>query len=210
MFGFPWRRQAMLAACLFVPLTATVSIAQAQDEPAAEFKTAHEQFSAGQLRPAANTLLRATLYIRQQVGRSRDEVVGMQLLNAESEIEKLALGLREGRTVSVKVFDQTLIGVDRLLARHYVQMAAGAIAHPRADDLPVAARDIRRGAFHYERTITLDGHAVPAEIATLLSDVRTLAGEIESTKMVPKTAAATLAVLEKQITGTAVMAVSQR
>lgn len=208
MFGFPWRRQALLATCLLVPLT--VPVAQAQDEPAAEFKTAHEQFAAGQLRPAANTLLRATLYIRQQVGRSRDEVVGMQLLNAESELEKLALGLREGRTMSVKAFDQTLIRVDRLLAQHYVQLAVGAIAHPRADDLPVVAKDIRKGAFHYERTITLDGRAVPTEIVTLLTDVRSLAGEIETTRMVPKTAAATLAVLEKQISGTAVMAVSQR
>jgi hypothetical protein len=196
---------AVAIACVMAPTALA-----AQDEPAADFKTAHEQFAAGQLRPAANTLLRATLYIRQQVGRSRDEVLGMQLLNAEGAIEKLALGLRDGRTMSVKAFDQELIRVDRLLAQHHVQLAMGAIAHPRVDDCPVIAKDIRKGAFHYERTITLDGRTPAAEIVTLLTDVHRLATEIETTRAVPKTAAATLAVLDRQITGTAVMAVSHR
>ncbi|MBY0491123.1 MAG: hypothetical protein K2R93_14875 [Gemmatimonadaceae bacterium] len=208
MWGTRARMQAMVAlatACVVTPTALA-----AQDEPTADFKAAHEQFAAGQLRPAANTLLRATLYIRQQVGRSRDETTGMQLLNAEGAIEKLALGLREGRTMSVKAFDQELVRVDRLLAQHYVQMAVGAIAHPKANDCPVIARDIRQGAFHYERTITLDGRSPLPEVATLLTDVRTLATEIESTKAVPKTAAATLAVLDRQISGATVMAVSQR
>jgi hypothetical protein len=202
-----WAPAALLALATWAmsPLTVT-----AQDDPAAEFKAAHDQFAAGQLRPAANTLVRSTLYIRQQVGRSKDEVVGMQLLNAESELEQLATALRAGREMSLKAFDAELTRIDKLLAQHFVQMAVGAMAHPRGDDFPVIAKDIRRGAFHFERTFTLGGRVPGADVATLLTDVRTLAADIESSRSIPKSAAATLAVLEKQVTGAAVMAVSQR
>jgi|APMI01.1.fsa_nt_gi hypothetical protein len=199
-----------VSALLLALAAITPRVLLAQDEIAADFTAAHAQFASGQVRPAANTLIRSTLYVRQQVGRSKDEVVGMQLLSAESDLEKLAGALRGGREMTLKAFDAELQRVDRLLAQHFVQMAVGAIAHPRTEDSPLIAKDIRRGAFHYERTITLDGRTPAADIATLLSDVRTLATDIETTRSIPKSAAVTLAVFEKQITGAAVMAVSQR
>jgi hypothetical protein len=190
-----------LAACATTPIPVF-----AQEDPAADFRAAHEQFAAGHPREAANTLIRSTLYIRQQVGRSRDEVVGMQLLNAESDLEKLAASMRDGRSSSLKAVDGELIRIDRLLAHHHVQMAIGAIGK-RGEEPGAIARDITRGAFHFERTFTIDGRAPATEIAALLTDVRTLAREIESTKLVPRTAVATLTVFERQVAGTTAVAI---
>lgn len=202
-----WRTAALLALAMLAWPARDVF---GQNEPSADFKTVRDQFVAGQLRPAANTLLRSTLYIRQQVGRSKDEVVGMQLLTIESELEQLALTLRSGREVSLRALETELQRADRLLAQHYVQMATAALAHPRADDLPILVKDMGRSAFHYERVFTLTGRAVGAEVTTLLTEVRTLAADIERLHAIPKSAAATLALFEKQITGATVVAVSLR
>jgi hypothetical protein len=199
-----WNRATLLllAACAITP----VAVA-AQDDLSADFRAAHEQYAAGQPRQAANTLLRSTLYIRQQVGRSTDEVVGMQLLNAESELEKLAFAMREGRGGSLERVDAALVRIDRLLAQHHVQTARGAIGK-RGEDATLIARDIQRGVFHFERTFTLVGGAPAGDAMTVLADVRALAGEIDRTRTIPKTAVATLTVFERQILGTTVVVAS--
>jgi hypothetical protein len=202
-----WKRAVflMFASCAMTPIPV-----YPQEEPVADFRVAQEQFAAGQTRQAANTLLRSTLYIRQQVGRSKDEVVGMQLLDAEAALEKLAIAIREGRAGSAKTVVAALVRIDRLLAHHHVQMATGALSKPRTEELPVIARDIRRSAYHYERSFTLDSKAPAPEVMVLLTDVRTLAGEIESTQLVPKHASATLLVFERQLTGATIITTASR
>ena len=144
---------ALLAALILAPLMLPAQ------ETSAEFLKARQEFVAGQLRPAANTLLMASVHVRQEVGRSHDEVVGMKLLDAEGDLEKLASALRSGSVASVKTLDQKLTAIDRLLAQHHLQRASEVIAKPHVDEMPMLARDVDRAAFHFERSITLDGHA---------------------------------------------------
>jgi len=199
-------------------LTATLALgwvmpvsAMAQDEPPmADFPTVREQFVDGQARLAAQTLLRSTLYIRHQVGRSRDEVVGMQLLTAEGQLEKLASTLGNGRGTTLRDLEQTLAQVDRLLALHFVQTAGAALLHPRAGELPGVTRDMTRGAAHFERSFTLVGRTVGPEVAMMLADVRSVATEMETTRRIPSNTKTVLAAFEKQLTGVTVMAVSVR
>jgi hypothetical protein len=185
--------------------------AVAQDEPPmADFATVREQFVDGQTRLAAQTLLRSTLYIRHQVGRSKDEVVGMQLLTTEGQLEKLASAMGNGRSTGLRDLERALVQADRLLALHFVQTAGFALVRPRVDELPGVARDMKRGAAHFERSFTLVGKAVASEAAVLLADVRSVATEMETTRRVPSNTKTVLAAFERQLTGVAVLAVSQR
>lgn len=204
-----WIRAKVTVALM--ALTMSTGLVQAQEEPpVADFSGAREQFIAGDTRQAAQTLLRSTLYIRHQVGRSRDEVVGMQLLAAEGQLEKLAAGLGNGRSTGLKGLEQALTQVDRLLALHYAQVATASLVRPRAGDIPVIARDMQRGALHFERSFTLDGRVPPADARTVLADLRSVAKDIETTKGIPANTKTVLAAFTQQLTGTAVMAVSIR
>lgn len=204
-----WIRSLLLAALatLFV-MPAPLG---AQDEPpVADFTTVREQFIGGQSRQAAQTLLRSTVYLRHQVGRSRDEVVGMQLLAAETQVEKLATAIGSGRGPGLKELDQALSQVDRLLALHFVQVAGGTLLHPRATDVPVIARDMKRGALHFERSFTLSSRPIPPDAEAVLGDVRLVAKDMELSGRIPANTKTVLAAFEKQLTGVVVMAVSMR
>lgn len=204
-----WIRTISTLALL--TLATVPRVAQAQDEPpVADFVSVREQFVAGQTRQAAQTLLRSTLYIRHQVGRSRDEVVGMQLLAAESQLEKLASALGAGRSTGLKGLEQALTQVDRVLALHYVQVATASLIRPRDGEIPGIARDMQRGALHFERSYTLDGRLPPEAARTVLADVRSVATEMESTRKIPNSTKAVLTAFTQQLTGVAVMAVSVR
>lgn len=170
-------------------------------EGEADFVKARREFVAGQTRQAAQTLIMSSLAVRQQLGRCRDDDVGTGLMDAESKLEKLAASIRGGSVTSVKTLDQQLIHVDRLLARHHLQLAMTVVAHPRAGDLPVAARDIGQSAFHFERSITLNGTPLASEQAAAVKDARALADEIEKTNALPERAKTVLAALEKQVIG---------
>lgn len=195
----------MSVRSVFVALAA-LSIAvpgalRAQEEVEADFAKARQQFVAGQARAAANTLLMSSLAVRKQVGRCRDLDVGSRLIDAESQLEKLAYSLRDGKVGSVKTLDQSLTRVDLVLAKHHLQLASEGMKHPRREDIPVVAQDIDRAAFHLERSVTLSGGALAAEQATVLSNARALVKEIESTSAIPVTAADVVAALEKSIGG---------
>jgi hypothetical protein len=179
-------------------------------ETSAEFQKARQQYIAGEARPAAQTLLIASLHLRQQVGRSKDETVGMRLLDAEGQLEKLAAALKAGTVTSVRTLDLTLTAIDRLLAQHHLQMVNLVIAKPRADDVPVAVRDLDRAAFHYERSITLNGGRIASEQAVALADARALSKEMDVTRAVPKTAAGIVATLERHVLGISVITAAQQ
>ncbi len=199
----------MSVRMIFVALAALAVAAPAPvgaQETSADFAQAREQFQAGQRRPAAHTLLTATLYLRHEVGRSHDEVVGMKLVDAESQLEKLAAAVASGAVTAVKTLDQSLTAVDRVLARHHLQLASACVAKSRHDDIPALARDIDRAAFHFERSITLDGHALAAEQSAAVADARALSTEIGRTRAIPANAATVLATLERQVAGPSVVA----
>jgi hypothetical protein len=187
-----------LALCALV--IATPFALRAQDETNADFVLARKQFVAGQPRAAANTLVMSSLAVRQQVGRCRDEEIGSRLMEAEQKLEKISASLKAGSITSVKTLDQALTDIDRSLAKHPLLLAQQGIVRPRAEDLPVLSRDIERAAFHFERSITLDGHTLAAEQASAVADARKVSDQIDETKAVPAETKVVLAALEKQIT----------
>ena len=166
-----------------------------------DFAKARREFVAGQPRAAANSLLMASLGVRQQVGRCRDEVVGTELLNAESNLEKLASALRAGTVRDVKALDEELAKIDRYLAHHHLLLVKEVVKRPRADNIPTAARDLDRLAYHFERSFTLSGKKPNEEQAAAIADARKLGQEIETSNAVPGTASAVVALIEKQVVG---------
>jgi hypothetical protein len=204
-----FREVPMSMRSMFVALAAVVAAApfalRAQDS-GADFSSARQQYLSGQSRQAAQTVILASLYVRQQVGRSHDETVGMKLVDAENQLEKLASGLRAGTVGTVKALDKTFNRIDLLLAQHHLQLATAGLARPRADDIPVVAHDVDLAAFHYERSITLDGHALVGDQVTATTEAHALAKEMGSTGAVPKTAPRVVATLEKLVLATPVVA----
>ncbi len=188
----------MALAALVAAVPATL---RAQEEDI-DFATARREFVAGQPRAAANSVLMASLGVRQQVGRCRDETVGTDLLNAESNLEKLATGLRNGTVKDVKTLDEQFAKIDRALAHHHLLLVKDVFKRPRADNIPTSARDLDRLAYHFERSFTLSGKKLNAEQAQAVADARQLAKDIEATNAIPATANATLALIEKQVAAT--------
>ena len=193
-------RMRSLSLAIIALAVAAPVMACAQDEPSADFREARELFVAGHPRQAANLLLMSSLYLRQQVGRNHEEATRMKLLDAESQVEKLGYAVRAGSIASVRTLDRTAMAIDRLLAQHHVQMVSWAIAHPRDPEMPMAAHDMDRAAFHFERALTLDGTPLPPEPAAALADARALAREIAEAKAMPTRAPQVVATLERLIT----------
>ncbi len=189
-------------ATLLVAAPATL---RAQEEEI-DFAKARREFVAGQPRTAANSLLMASLGVRQQVGRCRDEMVGTELLNAENNLEKLATDLRSGTVKDVKTLDELLGKIDRALAHHHLLLVKEVVKRPRADNIPTAVRDLDRLAYHFERSITLSGKKLTAEQAQVVAEAQKLSKDIETTNAIPATATATLALIEKQVVGTETVA----
>lgn len=191
-------RSVFLALAALVVATPVTLRGQEED---IDFAKARREFVAGQPRAAANSLLMASLGVRQQVGRCRDEVVGSELLNAESNLEKLANALRAGSIKDVKTLDAELTKIDLFLAHHHLLLVKEVIKRPRADNIPTAARDLDRLAYHFERSFTLSGKKPNEEQAVAIAEAQKLAKEIETSSAIPGTASATLALIEKQVLG---------
>jgi len=123
-------------------------------------------------------------------------MVGTQLVDAESQLEKLATALRNGQVASVKVLDGQLTHIDRVLAQHHLTLTATALAHPRTDNVPVAARDLDRAAFYFERSVTLDGRKLTSEQAAMVTDARKMVKAIEESQKFPGEAGALVKLFE--------------
>ena len=162
-----------------------------------DFAKARREFVAGQPRATANTLVESSLGVRQQVGRCRDEVVGQQLLDAESNLEKLATALRAGTVKDVKALDAALTSIDRSLAHHHLLLVKTVLARPRPDNIPTAVSDLDRSAFHYERSIALNGTKLTPEQSSAVADVRKLSKDIETTNAIPNVANLVVTSFEK-------------
>lgn len=190
--------RSLCAALAALAVIAPAAIRAQQDDDI-DFLKARKEFVAGQPRATANTLLASSLGVRQQVGRCRDETVGVQLLDAESSLEKLAAALRSGTVKDVKTLDAALTKIDRSLAHHHLLLVQAVFARPRADNIPTAPRDLERTAHHFERAITLSGAKLTPEQKAVSDGLRKLAAEIEKSNAVPSTAAAELKEFEKLI-----------
>ena len=194
---------------VFLALAALVVAAPATlrgQEEDIDFAKARREFVAGQPRAAANSLLMASLGVRQQVGRCRDEVIGSELLSAESNLEKLANALRAGSVKDVKTLDEELTKIDRYLAQHHLLLVKEVVKRPRPDNIPTSVRDLDRLAYHFERSFTLSGKKPNEEQAAAIAEAQKLAKEIETSNAIPGTASASLALIEKQVLGAAVTA----
>jgi hypothetical protein len=198
--------RSMLVALTLIVATPLAMRAQ---QSSADFPKARQEFLAGQARQASQTLLIASVHVREEVGRSHDEAVGMRLLDAEGQLEKLATSLKAGTLGNIKSLDQALESIDRLLAQHHLQLASEGIAKPYADVIPAVAKDVERAAFHFERSITLDGHELAAEQVAAVNNARTLSKEIENTKAIPKGAANVVAALQRQVLGQSMVAATR-
>lgn len=187
-----------LIVALVLSGIAVPAVLTAQDEEI-DLMKARKEFVAGQPRAAANSLLMASLGVRSQVGRCRDETVGTDLLNAESDLEKLAGQLRAGTVKYVKVLDARFASIDVALAHHHLLLAQAAAAHPRQDNIPPTARDLDRLAYHFQRSFTFAGQKPMAAQAEAIADALKLSGEIDATNAMPSTAVARLAVIEKEL-----------
>lgn len=189
-------RSVFLVAAAFVAAIPAALRAQEED---IDFTKARREFVAGQPRAAANSLLMASLGVRTQVGRCRDEVVGADLLNAESSLEKLASALRAGTIKDVKALDAEFQKIDRALATHHLLLVKAVLQRPRADNIPSAARDLDRLAFHLERALSYGGAKPNAEQAAVIDEARKLGTEIDKSAAIPGHAGATVANIEKQV-----------
>jgi hypothetical protein len=192
-YGIRHREEPMSVRSLVAALAALAVIAPAAlraQEGDIDFGKARKEFISGQTRIAANTLLEASLGVRQQVGRCRDEVVGAELLEAESHLEKIANDLRAGTLKDVKVLDQAMSKIDRALAHHHLLVIQTHLVHLRPDNIPSVAQDLDRAAYHFERSVTLNGGKLRAEQATAVADIRKLGQEIETKNAIPSSASA--------------------
>lgn len=197
---------------VFVAIAALVvaaPVALSAQQTNADFAKARREFLAGQSRQASQTLLIASVLVREQLGRSHDETLGMRLLDAEGQLEKLAASVKAGTVSDVKSLEQALESIDRLLAQHHLQLASEGIAKPAANEIPAIALDVERAAFHFERSITLDGRVLGAEQTAAVSNARTLAKEIEETRLVPKSASSVVTALQKHVLGSSVVATAR-
>lgn len=197
---------------VFVALAALIvaaPVALSAQQGGADFTKARREFLAGQSRQASQTLLIASVLVREQLGRSHDEAVGMRLYDAEGQLEKLAASVKAGTLGDVKSLDQALESIDRLLAQHHLQLASEGIAKPAATVITTIASDVERAAFYFERSITLDGHVLGGDQAAAVNNARTLAKEIEDTRLVPKGASSVVTALQKQVLGLSVVAATR-
>ncbi|MBM3907115.1 MAG: hypothetical protein FJ363_03440 [Gemmatimonadetes bacterium] len=183
---------------LAAALVATPAALRAQAEEI-DFTRARKEFVAGQPRNAANSVLMASLGVRTQVGRCRDETVGTNLLNAESNLEKLAAALRAGTVKDVKSLDSEFQKIDLALAHHHLLLVKAVLQRPRPDNIPTAANDLDRLAFHYERALMYGGAKPSTEQAAAIAEARKLGTEIEKSAAIPGTAGAVVASLEKLV-----------
>jgi hypothetical protein len=183
-------------------LVVTPATLRAQEEDI-DFGKARREFVAGQPRAAANSLLMASLGVRAQVGRCRDETVGSDLLNSESSLEKLATDLRAGTVKDVKTLDAAFAKIDRALARHHLLLVKDVLKRPRADNIPTAARDLDRLAYHFERSFTLNGKKPDTDQAAAIATALTLSKAIEASNAMPATAVADVQAIEKALSAVA-------
>jgi len=183
--------RSLVAALAAMAVMAPATL-RAQEEDI-DFAKARKEFIAGQARLSANTLLTSSLGVRQQLGRCRDETVGTELLAAEDQLEKLASDLRAGSVKELRTLDLALAKIDRTLAHHHLLLVQATMKQPRADNIPVAAHDLDRAAYHFERSVTLAGGKLTDEQAAAVADIRKLSKDVETTSAFPASANATVA-----------------
>ena len=139
-----WTRKILLA--LVLALAALLSAARALGQGAPDFPTVRRLYAEQQAPRAAYALSVASVYVRQQLGRSHDDEVGTRLMAAESRLDQLAARLRARAVDSAATLDSTFAQTDRLLAEHHWRLASwelGAKDVARAtvgEDLGAAAR----------------------------------------------------------------------
>ena len=174
-------RNALLTLAIALLVTGTSGAATpigAQELPGADLPQARSQFQRQEPRAAAATVRVAAAFVRQQLDRCRDEAIGMELLAAESRLERLADRLRAGQVGSVRGLDTVFAAVDRTLARHHWKLAATTWASPRQGTPALLGRDLSAAAGYLERALMAERGEVDAVAALAITEARRVAARI--------------------------------
>jgi hypothetical protein len=103
----------------------------------------------------------------------------------------------------VKTLDAAFAKIDRALARHHLLLVKDVLKRPRADNIPTAARDLDRLAYHFERSFTLNGKKPDTDQAAAIATALTLSKAIEASNAMPATAVADVQAIEKALSAVA-------
>ena len=202
------RTIASIAAVGAALLTATTPrVAFPQDGPTADFLTARRLVAEQQFGRAAYALGAASVYVRQEIGRSRDESVGMRLMDAESRLDGLVARVRASHAPSAASLDSVFAQTDRLLAEHHWRLAGWELANLRSASRASLGQDLGAAASHFARSFRFANQEPSAAAAQAIADARRVADTIASTDAVPKETASVLEALGRQIVPAVVIAI---
>ena len=201
-----WTRRILMA--LAIALAVLLSAARALGQGLPDFPTVRRLYTEHESARSAYALNVASVYVRQQLGRSHDDAVGTRLMAAESRLDQLAARLRARGVDSVATLDSTFAQTDRLLAEHHWRLASwelGAKDVARAtvgEDLGAAARFLAR-------SFTFTGRAPDDATAQAIAEARRVADAIATTNALPRDTRDVLETLGRRIVPPAIMATKE-
>ena len=200
-----WTRRILLA--LVFALAALLSAARVLAQGAApDFPTVRRLYTAHEPARAAYALNVASVYVRQQLGRSHDDAVGTRLMAAESRLDQLAAGLRARAVDSAATLDSAFAQTDRLLVEHHWRLASWELG---AKDVARATvgEDLGAAAHFLARSFTFTGRAPDDATAQAIAEARRVADAIATTNALPRDTRDVLETLGRRIVPPATMAV---
>jgi hypothetical protein len=202
------RTIAPIAAACAALLTATAPrAALAQTAASADFTAAHRLVVDQQFMRAAQAVGAASVYVRQELGRSRDEGVGLRLMSAESRLDGLVARLRASRAPAIASLDSVFADTDLLLAEHHWQMARWELVDRRNATRLSVGEDLGAAARFFARSFPFVGREPEPEVARAIADARRVAGEIVATDALPKETSQVIDALGKHLVAPVAIAV---
>ena len=193
-----------------VPIVAAALAATsltAQTTYTADFPAVRRLFLDQQQPRAAYTLSVASAYVRQELGRSRDETVGARLVGAEDRLDELVARLRASGVGSVTTLDSAFTQTDMLLAEHHWRLAAWELANPRSASRQMVGEDLGHAATFFAQSFTFAGREPAPAAAAAIAEAKRVSGVIATTDAIPKETAQVLDALGKLIVPVATVAI---
>ena len=199
------RRLASVALSC-VALLAAAAPTRAQPTYSADFPAVRRLFVDHEAGRAAYTLSLASAYVRQEMGRSRDENVGLRLMDAESRLDQLVARLRAKADVALPTLDSAFAQTDRLLAEHHWRQASWGLKVPKDIARRTVGEDIGAAAKFLTQSFRFTGREPDAGTTLAIDEARRVAEAILSTDVLPKDTREVVEALGKKIVPPTVMA----
>jgi len=189
-------------------LTLVVTRSAAGQTPAtADFTAAHRFVVDHQDMRAAQALGVASVYVRQELGRSHDESVGVRLMGAERRLDGLVARLRASRAPAIVSLDSVFADIDALLAEHHWRMARWELTDRRNATRASVGEDLDAAARFFARSFTFLGREPEPDAARAIADARRVAGQIAATDVLPKDVSQVIDALGKHLVAPVAIAV---